>query len=158
MWDEHGAQGWGCHNDKCKQNLGSYCRAWELGGWEIRCFSSTNQDRTQLANTNIQGSGQADFSWRRVFHWNCPHVMKIYPLGNLISCTWVLYPSSNILILIWFLMVSSLEEKELMGSNLLNDYAFSSLMTLPWCFWHWIFCSKLFSLSGMIVIFPPTRM
>lgn len=31
-------------------------------------------------------------------------------------------------------MVSSLEEKELMGSNLLNDYVFSSLMTLPWFF------------------------
>ena len=31
-------------------------------------------------------------------------------------------------------MVSLLEEKELMESNLLNDYVFSSLMTLPWIF------------------------
>lgn len=36
------------------------------------------------------------------FTWGSHHVMKIHPLGNPISLAWVLYSSSNLLILIWF--------------------------------------------------------
>lgn len=107
---------------------------------------------------NTAGQDKHPVHWANIllaegkfFTWGSHHVMKIHPLGNPISLAWVLYSSSNLLILIWFLMVSLLEEKELMESNLLNDYVFSSLVTLPWIFWHWVFCSKLFSLLGMIV-------
>lgn len=122
------------------------------GRWDTRCFSSTDQDRLQA------GQHKHPVHWANIFlaeggffTWGGHHVMKIHPLGNPISFAWILYSSNNHLILIWFLVVSSLEEKELIGSNLLNDYVFSSLMTLPWFFWHWVFCSKLVSLSSMRV-------
>lgn len=130
---------------------------WSLeraGGWDTRCSSSTDQDRAQLANTNIQSAGQTYSSLKEDFSLGQSPCDENTPSRKsnflCLGFTFIKQPSDLNLIFDGFLTGRE-------GANGIQSTKWLCVFfpyDPPMVFWRWVFCSKLFSLSGMIVFFP----